>query len=42
MKRRGSTIMHNLQQSLFHKHAERFVLYSTSHSSFFLTLAGIV
>jgi hypothetical protein len=42
MEKRGSTIMQNVQQSLFHKHAERFVLYSTSHSSYFLTLAGIV
>lgn len=41
MEKSGSTIMHNVQQSLFHKHAERFVLYSTRHSSYFLTLAGI-
>jgi hypothetical protein len=42
MEKSGSTIMQNVQQSLFHKHAECFVLYSTSHSSYFLTLAGIV
>jgi len=42
MEKSVSTIMHNVQQSLFHNHAERFVLYSTSHSSYFLTLAGIV
>jgi len=34
--------MHNVQQSLFHKNSVCFVLYSTSHSSYFLTLAGIV
>lgn len=42
MEKSGSTIMHHMQQSLFHKHAECFVLYSTSHSSYFLTLARIV
>jgi len=42
MEKSGSTIMHHVQKSLFHKHAECFVLYSTSHSSYFLTSAGIV
>ena len=42
MEKSGSTIMHAVQQSLFHKHAELFDLYGTSHSSQFLTLTGIV